>query len=268
MMRWALGIAALLAVGSVLANPPHMDRSIGKQPAYKTAPKYGLLVFGPEGKDCVWLVRDGDILYVDRNGNGDLTEPGEKVVAKKRPGHDPEEEGYTFEVGDLNVGGRIHKGLNVSFIPLQDHFSLKDRADVKAALAKDPKAMTSVIIVDAQVPGITGGGVGGRVAFLVGMHDLTGVLQFAENPSQAPVIRLGGPLQVTFYGGRPTLRSGRSSDFILVVGTPGIGPGTFAYLDYKDTIPLSARPVAEIEYQPAKPGDPPHKDLSEIKQRC
>ncbi len=36
-----------------------------------------------------WLVRDGDTLYVDRNGNGDLTEPGEKVAAEKWPGATP-----------------------------------------------------------------------------------------------------------------------------------------------------------------------------------
>ena len=50
-----------------------VDRTIAKEPAYKTKPRYCLLVFGPEPKIRVWLVLDGDVLYVDRNGNGDLT---------------------------------------------------------------------------------------------------------------------------------------------------------------------------------------------------
>ena len=74
--------AAWLAAGPADAGPPKIDRTPSKEPAYRSkAPKYGLLVFGPEGKDRVWLVLDGDTLYVDRNGNGDLTEAGEKVTA-------------------------------------------------------------------------------------------------------------------------------------------------------------------------------------------
>ena len=53
-----------------------------------------------------------------------------------------------------------------------------------------------------------------------------------------------------------------------MVGTPGVGPGTFAMLAYMDTIPESAKPVAEITYQPAKPGAKPLKELFEIKERC
>ena len=46
-----------------------------------------LLVFGPKAEHRSWLVVDGDgieadsgrVLYLDRNGNGDLTEPGDRV---------------------------------------------------------------------------------------------------------------------------------------------------------------------------------------------
>ena len=34
----------------------------------------------PEAQTRVWIVQDGDTLYVDRNGNGDLTEPGEVTL--------------------------------------------------------------------------------------------------------------------------------------------------------------------------------------------
>ena len=61
-----------------------IGRVIAKEPNYRGKPKYCLLVFGPEAKFRVWLVLDGDVLYVDRNGNGDLTETGERVLAGPR----------------------------------------------------------------------------------------------------------------------------------------------------------------------------------------
>jgi hypothetical protein len=49
-----------------------IDRSIRKGPAYQSkAPQYCLLAFGPQARTRVWLVLDGDALYLDRNGNGD-----------------------------------------------------------------------------------------------------------------------------------------------------------------------------------------------------
>jgi hypothetical protein len=230
-----------------------------------------MLVFGPEGKDRVWLVQDGDTLYVDRNGNGDLTDTGEKVAAEKpKTGRVLEEGEYSFEIGDLTAGGRTHKGVGVYIGRLSRYEapSVAKRPDVKAALATDPKAPVAVIRADVEVSGVKGGGIGGRLSFMAGFLDLDGVLQLAEKPADAPVVHFGGPLEVTFYAELPEMRVGRSSEFVFVVGTPGVGPGTFAMLAYLDTIPESAKPVAEITYQPAKPGEPPFKEKFEIKERC
>src|SRR5262245_47600041 len=86
----ALGHTTVTARGADLTK---IDRTIAKEPAYESeSPSYGLLVFGPEAKSRAWLVLDGDILYVDRNCNGDLTEEGERLVIKnpkrnkKKPG--------------------------------------------------------------------------------------------------------------------------------------------------------------------------------------
>jgi hypothetical protein len=272
MTRFALLLVACwLSAGPADAGPLKIDRTIKKEPAYRTkAPKYGLLVFGPEGKDRVWLVRDGDTLYVDRNGNGDLTEPGEKVTAEKKPGRNPEEDGYSFDVGDVTVGGRTHKGLAVYFTPLKVYSDgpLGKRPDVKAILAKDPKAVAVRLRVDVEVPGLKGGGLGGRASFTAGTTDLTGVFQFAGRPADAPAVRLGGPLRVTFYSELPTLRVGRGGELVLVVGTPGVGPGTFAMLGYEDTVPAAVKPVADVSLPPAKAGAPPLKEKWEIKDRC
>ena len=277
MARFTLALAVVwllttMPTAAAAGDPPKPDRTLGKQPDYQTkAPRYGLLVFGPEGKDRVWLVQDGDALYVDRNGNGDLTDPGEKVAAEKPKGaYVPDEGEFSFEVGDLTVGGRTHKVFSVSVARLSRYESpsIANRPDVKAALAKNPKATVFLVRADVEVPGMKGGGLGGRLSFTAGFFDLNGVLQFADAPADAPVVHLGGTLEITFYGELPSLRVGRSSEFVLVVGTPGHGPGTFAMLSYMDTIPEDAKPVAEVTYQPVKPGDPPLKEKFEIKERC
>jgi hypothetical protein len=70
-----------LAAGPVGAGVDlgKIERRITKEPGYQSrTPKYCLLVFGPEALARVWVVQDGETLYVDRNGNGDLTEEGEK----------------------------------------------------------------------------------------------------------------------------------------------------------------------------------------------
>src|SRR5262249_33335382 len=116
---------ALFAVPLSAADLTQLDRKITREPAYKSQPKYCLLVFGPEAVTRVWLVQDGDTLYVDRNGNGDLTDPGEKVSADKRDG--AEEGQYTFKVGDVRDGPRLHKELTV-FVSKIDHLADQDES--------------------------------------------------------------------------------------------------------------------------------------------
>src|SRR5262245_52809458 len=81
-----LSTLILLWAGSALASDlSKIERTIAREPAYKGKPAYCLLVFGPKASTRVWLVQDGDRLYVDRNGNGDLTDKGEQLTARKLP---------------------------------------------------------------------------------------------------------------------------------------------------------------------------------------
>jgi hypothetical protein len=80
------------ATSLVAADSTTIDRRIVKEPVYQSkSPKYCLLVFGAEAKTRVLLVLDGNTLYVDRNGNGDLTETTERV----------ESNGRKFEGGEI-----------------------------------------------------------------------------------------------------------------------------------------------------------------------
>src|SRR5262245_57992670 len=90
----ALAFAAVSSAQISAVDLSKIDRTIAKEPAYQTkTPKYCLLVFGSEAKLRAWLVLDGNVMYVDRNGDGDLTGPGKRVqINPKR---------NVFEVGPL-----------------------------------------------------------------------------------------------------------------------------------------------------------------------
>jgi hypothetical protein len=266
-MRLALFVlAGWLAVPAAAADLSKIDRTIPKEPIYSGSPRYCLLVFGPQAKDRVWLVQDGDTLYVDRNGNGDLTEPGEKVAAEKNSDH--EEHGYSFEAGDLTVGGKVHKGLSVTVRPLKLYEDTSTRVAsiqvLREALKANPKTQIAIIGLDVESDRFKGAGIGGRIMQTAGFYNLDGVLSFATTPGDAPVIHFDGPLKADFYGVPPTLWLERDNDVVLVVGSPGLGGGTFAMLDYDETIPQDAHPTVEVQW----PGDPPVKELFELKKRC
>jgi hypothetical protein len=261
---------ATLLAASLLAPPVSaayltaLDRTIRKEPVYAGKPRYCLLVFGPD-VHRVWLVHDGDALYVDRNGNGDLTDPGEKVAAATDAG--PKEDGYAFEVGDLTVGGKVHKGLTVGLTPLKVYAAnpaLAELAVIRDAFKADPTAVVARVGADVASARFNGGGVGKRIGQSAGFYDPGGVLTFAATPVAAPVIHFDGPLQVSFYGELPAMRIGRSADFILTVGTPGNGGGTFAMLAYQDTVPAGVHPKVTIAW----PGGQPAPEVVELKQRC
>jgi hypothetical protein len=220
-----------------------IERRIAKEPAYRSKPKYCLLVLGPGAKTRVWLVRDGDTLYVDRNGNGDLTEANEKVVAEKRKYSSPDDRNYSFAAGELREGGRRHLNLSVEVRDGQYDVGL-----------------------EVEVPGHRGLGAGGRLVQGAGL-DRGGPLQFADRPQEAPIIHFGGPWTVGLYR-QTTLWLERSNDLALVFGTPGLGAGTFAHVGYEGVVPDNLAPRLEIAFPPRKPGGRPVVAGYELKDRC
>jgi hypothetical protein len=78
---FSLSIALTCLSPALAGDLSKIERKIVKEPTYKTkSPKYALLVFGPEAKLRVWVVTDGETLYLDRNGDGDLTDPKERFA--------------------------------------------------------------------------------------------------------------------------------------------------------------------------------------------
>jgi hypothetical protein len=261
----ALGLAlcpvAGLAQSVASTDLWKIDRSLRKEPAYKNTPKYCLLVFGPKADFRVWLVQDGDLLYVDRNGNGDLTEPGEQVKVK-----DPAAVVRQFTAGSVSDGKLTHTELMVSRFRTNERSILDAREWKRVNSQKDGPWVWSVG-VQAERPAGDERKLPRRIGYIIN-GDQEGQLLFADRPDKAPIVHLNGPWTLGLQDYRGRLTAGRKSELQIGVGTPGVGPGTFAFVLYKDTIPETAWPRADIVFPGRRKGDEPIKRSYTLKERC
>lgn len=249
-MRCAIVWLACVIVG---ASPPasaadltRVDRSIGKEPAYKTkTPRYCLLVFGPRADYRVWLVLDGGTLRVDRDADGDLTEAGESTTPEAAD-TDP----ASFKpITILRPDGKSEEKLE---------FVLSGWFDYRKGEPL-PEFSPWVFVLW-----------GGR--WFGSWGDETGPCVWGTTPQDAPVLHAGGPLQMGFET-RAEYALKRTGDGVyelsVGVGTRGLGKGAFVHLSYaKDAIPTDVYPTAELEFPSKTPGGPPVRVRAVLKKRC
>jgi hypothetical protein len=94
-----------------------IDRTLKDEPKYATpAPKYCLVVFGPEAKTHVWLVHDGDVVHVLASPDG---------VAPKKWRHIKGNPNM-FSLGDVweDGGKTCYKNLHYYHLPRRDRLRL------------------------------------------------------------------------------------------------------------------------------------------------
>lgn len=227
-MRMLSFLSALLCVSAVTATAQtadlnQIDRTIAKEPAYQNKPKYCLLVFGPEARRRVWLVVDGEVLYMSRQGSGNVKEK--------------EERGETFKQSNIHAAGDI---------------SDPDRGTKHTALTIKPEKDGGM-----QVSLMTEGKYRQR----------SGSVKFAGSPREAPILHFNGPASVRFSSAELDPERGKveftdcdsdrmkllrqlNKDFPVpgerrqdraitlgaVVGTPGLGEGTFVTYKARDIL--------------------------------
>lgn len=171
-----------------------IDRKLLKEPEYSTTPRYCLLVFGRTAATQVWLVSDGKVLYVDRDRDGDLTEPNEVVEAIGV-------NSQSFRLGTItSAGGTNYRNVFVNRSSVGDSISV-------------------------EIPGKEIQ----RVAPGQGSK-----LEFAGSAKEAPIIHFDGPLKLIQYSDDRVISrnskagNDRARALRIMIGTPGLGRGTFA----------------------------------------
>jgi hypothetical protein len=221
-----------------------IDRTIKKEPKYDKEPKYVLAAFGPEARFKVWIVIDGDVAYIDRNGNGDLTEQDERFDVKDR-------EKNAVRQANANLAFRLPDTDRTDLIPGWYHSD----------------------------QGRTGGWVGISSGEYVRQIVRSSELNYAPTPAQAAVIHFGSKI-ITI---RPSLQTAVERQWrtatpdangetavIFEVGTPGVGSGnkefgagSFAAFCHigpgtpgaPPVVPKGVNPIAKYEFTPLDPAD-------------
>ncbi len=272
------------------ASPRSFATQLGRKPGPKLkepehqaqSPRYCLLVFGPKAETRVWLVLDlvsepydpkgnRDLLYVDRNGNGDLTEPGEQVTAVMR------EHKY---IPYVSFAGYVPKEVT-QYIPT---FRIGE------VIERDGKTKHTDVTVEVgtYVGQLRTCKVSAKVNGKEERAARDYLLRFSKRLEDAPVIHFNGPLAmnlsmetgaihvpVNYEGGEwdPPRREakhldrGKETELYAEVGTPGLGAGSFLPVT-ANIPPKDAHPVAEVEFPHRDPKQPAIKVRVVLKGRC
>lgn len=254
-------LTALIQCSSAVraADLAKVDRSIGREPAYQSkAPQYALLVFGQKAESRVWLVLDGDVLYIDRNGNGDLTEPGECIRCSNAQsgGQDPRK---WFDVGDITPrGGKKYPRLVVSLQTLAQ----KGKPDIyycrvwlEALSCQHAAARLVGRRLEAPVLPFDG-----PLAMLPGADHRAitdGFIRGEECEVGARVGSMG--LGNSLRDGQEVVATLFCESFPIQKGVPTIS---------SKSIPGDVQPVAEIEFGNMEPGAKPIRVRVVLTRRC
>jgi len=243
-IQLSVGVALVWAVSADAAELPDLaklNRNILKEPTYNAKqPLYGLLVFGPEADKRVWIVLDKskrdascyDVLYVDRNADGDLTASDERLGARTP-------EGYPlFSLTEFKdpATGAIHSDFRVQLTGDQPtvKVSLKWRGKMKMGGGYPP--------------------------------DPGEYMRLTPKPATAPIVWFQGDGPFRFqrwYGGK--LSIGGADDFKVFLGQIGWGQSSFCAFQ-EHVLPAGEAVRATLIYTD-KSGKERH-EICSLKERC
>lgn len=247
-----------------------IDRTIQKEPVYKSTPRYALLVFGLRAEHRAWFVVDGDdVAYIDRNGNGDLTDPNERIELDRAAtdgihlAETPSVKAmHVFQIGNV-AGSVLNFQLwvpNPEYDPSKD-VTLKDHPKIQA-YRKDLRERdwlngslhrVATDRMQAQVP-----------------------LVLTAKPADAQIYHLLGPLTIDLkWGERQRLEPWpKKTVFDIHIGSRNLPPRNWRHSGFDfaplttSEVPVDVHPLVTFEYPAAgSDGKPLHQILS-LDERC
>jgi hypothetical protein len=225
---WAKdGGAAAAKSKSVLES---VSREIGKEPKYLHKPRYALVVLGTNADAKMWVVEDGETLYVDKNFNGDLTDDGPPVERKVSPDLCD----YTLDAVGPEKG------------PKHTEFCLRRWGEDKGGAQYG---------LSLSLNGTTRMYAGWFGTF------------WSDSPKTVPVIQFGGPLTPTLLARRGVFALDSKIDS-LDIGfiNGGSTEGAKSYLSI-EALPEKIVPEVRIDW-PVAPGAAPLQTTEQLTERC
>lgn len=240
-----LALAALLCSSVQAADPDlsRVDRGVAREPDYRGSPRYCLLVFGPGADTRVWLVEDGETLYVDRNANGDITEAGESVAPSERR--------------ELKI---IRDGKVVLYRQRAHSLDVLSPADGSGPHTEF--RLSRYRIGDEPAKYVLSVRVDGTILQYAGWRPL-----FADSREKAAVVHFGGPVVPQPIRRKALSLTGPDQELHVRFVTPGSGKDSLASLGYQ-AVPEDVDPVAEIEWPADEPAAGPVRTTVTLTERC
>ncbi len=233
-----------------------------KEPKYQNEPRYALLVFGPKREQRVWMVLDGTTLYVDRNGNGDLTDPGERLEP-----NNPKDGSNRFG------GSGSHTHFDVFEFTVQAGAKGKSKFQLNHWIRAENFVPQTGFDKDLQARWLKLRWENTTLFRKEGLGQGQTPLLFMPKPADAQVCALDGPL--TFVVRAPehqALRRGVDSDLSFCIAVPGHPPRGAERQFYNPLatteVPASAHLEVEIEYPTKAVNAPPLRRKYLLKERC
>jgi hypothetical protein len=207
-----------------------VERKIAKEPKYASSPRYALLVLGTGGESKVWLVEDGKTLYVDKNGNGDLTDDGPPIAQTNTSSRSSE---YMFDE-ITPVDGPRHTNFRLSrwnYGETEDSYGL---------------ALT----------------LGGTTPMYSGWFGPF----WGSTSETAQVFHFGGPLTPVKLRGQKFAVGGGTARLSIAFFNEGRDKGSATRLSI-DALPKSVVPEVHIDW-PVAAGSSPLGTSHKLNQRC
>ena len=205
-------LAAVLFLQDAPAKPvafdySKVDRKIATSPTFLAEPRFAMLLLG--SKTRIWMALDKstkevayhNVLYIDRDADGDLGERGERFNAIPRDG-----KALAFEVGKIDIAAPENfflDDLTITSYPAErvPHFRVSFRLNDK------------VDIYGPYAPG----------------HERA---VFEESPAKAPILHADLTSPLNFFHAWPEeLPKGQEETFMLYVGQQGSAANTFMAVD-------------------------------------
>lgn len=274
-------VLGLFAMTLFAAAPLHaadlaaIERTIGKQPAYGSQPRYCLLVFGAEAKIRVWIVEDGRTLYVDRNANGDLTDDGQPLqptnarnLGSINGGPERWRYDYVLDAIKPTTGpaqtkfrlarwnhGEEEDSYGLSVTLHDEQRPIAKPSSVPAAKPSDTSSDDSEATDEAQVAD-------GGIAMYAGWFGTF----WAESPAKASIIHFGGPLEPRLLREKEFVVDSEVRRLSVALITPGLGDAGPARLS-EYAIPISTPIHVRIEW-PVAAGSPPLVTTHKLEKHC
>lgn len=230
---WLTAPRGALSDDFVDVNFDTVSRKIAKEPKYVAEPQYALFIFDRAGKTRVWVVLDKskadaehyDVLYFDKNANGDLTEDGERFAGTYNESGEPAGIALLIRVGDFAVPGSdlVHQDLQFSTVPKKGRRGVWFR--MKWAGKDEVSGGYSRVGIQTTV--------------------------YGESAATAPILRptVEGPLSFGIYTWGPdeqVLKIGEETKVYFILGNRGSGSDTICGVSENFLVPGEDRIVATL----------------------